>query len=71
MAGQRIDDHSFWGGKGGEYPLPMGSKMKRVSSAEGTGGISDYPDTNEKVVKDQQAGVAKIRSKPMKDGYRY
>lgn len=71
MAGQRIDDHSSWMGKGGEYPLPMGSKMKKVSSAEGAGSVARYEDTNEEIVKTQKAGDAKIRSKPMKDGYRY
>lgn len=68
---KRIDDHSSWMGKGGKYPLPEGSKMKDVPSAEGSGGIMDYPDTNEKIVRDQKAGDAKIRSKPMKPGYRY
>lgn len=67
----RIDDHASWMGKGSEYPLPKESKMKRVESAEGDGGIMDYPDTNESIVRDQRAGAAKMKSKPMKPGYRY
>lgn len=71
MAGRKIDDHAFWGGKGREYPLPDGAKMKKVASHEGEGGISDYPDTNEKIVSDQGKGDSKIKGHKMKDGYRY
>lgn len=71
MAGQRIDDHSSWMGKGGKYPLPMETKMKEVASADGAGGLMEYQDTNEKIVSTQKAGDSKIRSKPMKPGYRY
>ena len=51
----------------------MSSKahIKKVRSAEGAGGIMDYPDTNEDIVRDQGKGDSKIRSKPMKPGYRY
>lgn len=71
MAGRRIDDHASWMGKGGKYPLPMESKMKEESSAEGAGGISDYPDTTEDIKRDQSSGESKLRGKPMKPGYRY
>ncbi len=72
MANRRIDDHSAWMGKGAKgVPLPMGSKMKQEHSAEGAGGITDYPDTTEAIHRDQKAGEAKLRSKPMKPGYRY
>jgi hypothetical protein len=71
MAGRKIDDHGSWMGKGSEYPLPMGSKMKRVESAEGAGSLSKYEDTNEEIVKTQKAGDSKIKGRPLKDGYRY
>lgn len=68
---RKIDDHSFWAGKGKEYPLPMDSKMKSESSAEGKGAFPEYPDTNEKIVRDQHSGTGKIGKQPMKPGYRY
>lgn len=71
MAGRRIDDHSFWAGKGKEYPLPLGAKMKGVGSTEGAGDVKNYQDTNEKIVEAQNRGVSKIKSHPMKDGNRY
>ena len=72
MAGRRIDDHASPVGKGGgKYPLPEESKMVSVASAEGDGGIMDYPDTNEDIVRDQKHSAEKMRSKPMKPGYRY
>ena len=72
MSGRRIDDHSFWaGGPSKGSVFPEGAKVKEEKSAEGAGGIMDYPDTTEDIVRDQKAGEGKIRSKPMKPGYRY
>lgn len=71
MSGRRIDDHSSFAGKGGKYPLPEGNKMKEYKSAEGAGGLSGYDDTSEAIHRDQKAGEGKLRSKPMKPGYRY
>ena len=71
MAGRRIDDHGSWMGKGGKYPLPMESKMKEEKTAEGAGGIMDYPDTTEAIHRDQKAGEGKLRGRQMKTGYRY
>lgn len=71
MSGRRIDDHGSWMGKGGKYPLPMESKMKEESSANGAGGLSSYDDTTEAIKRDQVAGEGKLRGKPMKPGYRY
>lgn len=71
MAGRRIDDHDSWMGKSGKYPLPMESKMKEEHTAEGAGGITDYPDTTESIHRDQKAGEGKLRGRPMKPGYRY
>ena len=69
--GQRIDDHSFWaGGSSKESPMPMNSKMKQETSAEGAGSEMDYEDTTEKLKAQQMAGVGKIKAHPMKPLYR-
>lgn len=72
MAGRKIDDHASFAGKGGKYPLPEGNKMKEFRTAEGAGEIGmDYPDTSENIHRDQEHGEGKVKSKPMKTGYRY
>ncbi len=72
MSGRRIDDHKAWMGSSPKgSPLPMESKMKEESSAEGAGGIMDYPDTTEDIKRDQVAGIGKMRGRPLKPGYRY
>jgi len=72
MSGRRIDDHSNWVGKGSKMnPLPMGAHAKTYTSAEGAGHVGTmYPDTTEAVERDQKGGVRKIKSNPMKPGYR-
>lgn len=69
--GKRIDDHASFAGKGGKYPLPEGNKMKEYRSAEGAGKESSFDDTTEAIHRDQTTGAGKLRSKPMKPGYRY
>lgn len=72
MAGKRIDDHTSFCGKGGKYPLPEGNKMKTFHSAEGSGHVgSDYPDTTERIHKDQMASDRQAKKQKMKEGYRY
>lgn len=69
--GQKINDHSNWiGGKSKESPLPMNSKMKQFTSAEGAGAENEYEDTTESIKKQQEMGNSKIKSHPMKSGYR-
>ncbi len=70
MGHMRIDDY---GGKPrtSDEMMRSDTHTKRVESAEGTGGIMDYPDTNEDIVRDQRSGDKDIRKKPMKPGYRY
>jgi hypothetical protein len=70
MAGMRIDESGGYSRTSDEM-MKSKTHIKTVSSAEGAGGIMDYSDTNEKIVRDQKAGDGKIRSKPMKPGYRY
>lgn len=69
--GTRIDDHSFWAGKGsGGSVLPMGSKMKQERSAEGAGGMAVYEDTTEKIKAQQDEGIRKANSHKQKPSYR-
>lgn len=72
MSGRRIDDHSVWvGSKPSGSVFPAGAKMKEESSAEGAGYLGmDYPDTTEKIKRDQVAGVAKAKAHKIKEGYR-
>jgi len=69
--GQRIDDHSFWAGKGANGSVfPMGAKVKNESSAEGAGSEMDYEDTTEKIKAQQVMGVGKVKAHPMKPLHR-
>jgi hypothetical protein len=61
----------------GGYPhtsdmsMKSGNKLKGYTSAEGSGGLSQYDDTTEDIKRDQMAGDGKIKGRPMKPGYRY
>jgi len=69
--GQRIDDHSFWAGKGANGSVfPMGAKTKMESSAEGSGAVGRYEDTTETIKAQQVMGIAKVKAHGMKPGYR-
>jgi len=71
--GQRIDDHSFWGGSKGQASVfPDGPhKTKNESSTEGAGSVLKYQDTTEAIKATQVEGVKKIKSHPTKQpGYR-
>ncbi len=71
MGGTRIDDHSSWIGKGADGTVfPMGVKLKKESSAEGAGGVSRYEDTTETIKAQQEMSDKKIKSHPLKAGYR-
>ena len=70
MSGRKINDY-------GSYPhtgdMAMKSKnnVKHYESAEGSGHVDgNYPDTTEDIRRDQMAGDGKIKSKPIKPGYR-
>lgn len=70
MAGRGITD---MGGYPHTSDMAMKSKthLKEYHSAEGSGGMKDYPDTSEHIEKDQREGDKKVKSQPMKSGYRY
>jgi len=61
--GQRIDDHSFWAGKGSNGSVfPMGAKTKMESSAEGAGSLLKYEDTTERIRAAQVEGEKKAKA---------
>jgi hypothetical protein len=70
MAGMGINDY---GGMPHTSDMAMKSKThtKEYQTAEGMGGIKDYPDTTEQVHRDQRSGESQIKKQPMKPGYRY
>lgn len=69
---KRIDDHSFWAGKGGKGSvLPSGgAKTKMESSAEGAGSVKMYEDTTQAIRSTQVRAEGKAKSRPLKDGNR-
>lgn len=65
--GQRIDDHSFWAGKGNkESPFPKGVHTKAESSAEGAADLMKYEDTTEAIKSSQMESKKKAKAHPMK-----
>lgn len=62
--GQRIDDHSFWAGKGSEgHVFPDGPhKVKVESSADGAGSLPKYEDTTERIKASQVEGEKKVKA---------
>ena len=72
MAGRRIDDHSFWAGKGSNGSVfPMGAKSKPESSAEGAGALNMYEDTTEAIKTQQKMGIGKAKAHPQKAHHRH
>jgi hypothetical protein len=60
--GQKINDHSFWAGKGANGSVfPMGAKTKSESSAEGAGSVMQYEDTTDRIKSAQTQSVGKIK----------
>ena len=71
MAGKRIDDHSFWAGKGSNASvLPVGNKVQTHTDDGHDGHLSEYEDTDAAIRRQQEANKSKAKSKPMKTGYR-
>lgn len=71
MSGRRVDDHSAWCGKGsGGSVLPLGSKMKQMSSAEGAGALGTYEDTSEQIKAQQELNIRKAKAQDQRVHYR-
>lgn len=72
MAGQRIDDHSFWaGGRSKGSVFPEGAKTKNEGDDGHAGYLSKYEDTNSAILEQQHQNVKKAKSHDMKPGFRY
>lgn len=71
--GQRIDDHSFWGGsKGKDSVFPDGPHKTKAESSDGHAGeLMNYEDTTEAIKSQQQLGVKKAKGHPQKPLHRY
>jgi len=70
MAGRKINDYGGWP-HSSDMAMKSKNHLKEYHSAEGSGGIKDYPDTSEHVQRDQEHGDRHIKGRPMKPGYRY
>jgi hypothetical protein len=71
MAGQRIDDHKWWaGGRSKGSIFPEGAKTKQEYGADGSGHLSNYEDTSEKIRDTQVMSKRKVESHPHKPGTR-
>ena len=72
MSGRKIDDHSFWAGKGGkDHVLPKGVHVKHMSDSEHAGAMNHYEDTEEAIHKTQNASASKVKSHSPKENYRH
>ena len=67
--GMKITDHGDYKSPK-DQPLPVGNKVKHYSSAEGAGHEGYYEDTTEAIKSAQEMGDRKVKSHPMKDGFR-
>lgn len=67
--GQRMDDYA---GMPHTSDMAMKSKThtKHYTSAEGAGAENEYEDTDAMIKKQQEMGVSKAKSHPLKSGYR-
>lgn len=70
MSGRKIEDHGGWPSTSEEM-MKSSNKVMHFSSAEGSGHMSDYPDTTADIHRDQEHAKSKIAGKPMKPGFRY
>jgi len=71
MSGRRIDDHSFWAGKGNdESVFPKGVHLKRESDDGHAGHLNNYEDTTEKIRTAQMMADKKVKGHPRKDFHR-
>lgn len=60
---RRIDDHSFFAGKGSKSsPLPEGCHSKYMESGEGSGDLKVYQDTAGQVEALQDKNVSKMKA---------
>jgi hypothetical protein len=69
--GMRIDNHSFWAGKGSKGSVfPDGDHVKEYTTPMGAGSLSKYEDTEPAIKAQQEQGISKIKGRPVKPDYR-
>lgn len=69
--GQRIDDHSFFAGKGGKDSVfPKGVHTKHEKDDGHDGHLSHYEDTTETIEHQQEMGVKKAKGHAQRPGFR-
>jgi hypothetical protein len=70
-AGRRIDDHSFWAGKGDKHSImPKGVHVKEFPSAGSAGDINRYDDISENIKQTQEEAKSRVKGHPQKPMYR-
>lgn len=69
--GKKIDDHSFWAGKGHHGSVfPKGVHTKPEHSDGHEGHLSHYEDTTETIEHQQEMGVKKAKHHSQRPGFR-
>ena len=69
MTNRRVDDHSWWAGKGSTFP--EGVKTKEVMDLEQEPKDMMYEDTAETTLAAQKAAMGKMNAHAPKDHYRH
>ena len=70
MSGKRIDDHSFFAGKGSaKSVLPSEKKVMSYPNVNGCGELSMYEDTDESIRHQQKMNVSKAKGHSQKAYY--
>lgn len=70
MSGLKIDDKGGWPSTG-DGMMKSKNRLRTFTEKEGAGYVGKaYPDTIEQVDSALEKGVKKVKSHPMKDGYR-
>ena len=70
MSRKLSDRNADLGGSRKGSVFPEDVKVRDFSSVGGAGEIMDYPDTIDKIDRDQREGVKKAEGRKMKAGYR-
>lgn len=69
---RKMNDHHMDIGKGRKGSVfPEEVHTKELRNCKGAGTIMDYPDTEEKIYRDQEAGIHHAEKRKLKAGYRY
>ena len=64
--------NSLPGGKGKSGSVfPEKTHTHHYKDVKGAGAMGDYSDTEDKIHRDQEAGVNKMQGRKLKPGYRY